>query len=63
MATETELWDPIASRRKGVLGTIKRSGLPQLTSVLCLPEPGHEQRMFMPSRTGVALRQGGLSCQ
>jgi PPOX class probable F420-dependent enzyme len=39
MATETELWDLIASRREGVLGTIKRGGLPQLTNVLYLPEP------------------------
>ena len=40
MAAETELWDLIASRREGVLGTIKRSGLPQLSNVLYLPESG-----------------------
>jgi len=40
MPTETELWDLIASRREGVLGTIKRSGLPQLSNVLYLPESG-----------------------
>ena len=40
MATEIELWDLIASRREGVLGTVKRSGLPQLSNVLYLPEPG-----------------------
>jgi PPOX class probable F420-dependent enzyme len=40
MATETELRELIASRREGVLGTIKRGGLPQLSNVLYLPEPG-----------------------
>ena len=40
MPAETELWDLIASRREGVLGTIKRSGLPQLSNVLYLPGPG-----------------------
>jgi PPOX class probable F420-dependent enzyme len=40
MADETDLWDLIASRREGVLATIKRDGLPQLTNVLYLPEPG-----------------------
>jgi PPOX class probable F420-dependent enzyme len=40
MAAETELWELIASRREGVLGTIKRGGLPQLSNVLYLPEPG-----------------------
>jgi PPOX class probable F420-dependent enzyme len=40
MAAETELWDLIASRREGVLATIKPGGLPQLTNVLYLPEPG-----------------------
>jgi PPOX class probable F420-dependent enzyme len=40
MAAETELWDLIASRREGVLGTVKRGCLPQLTNVLYLPEPG-----------------------
>jgi PPOX class probable F420-dependent enzyme len=40
MATETELWELIASRREGVLATIRRSGLPQLSNVLYLPEPG-----------------------
>jgi PPOX class probable F420-dependent enzyme len=39
MPAETELWDLIASRREGVLATIKRSGLPQLSNVLYLPEP------------------------
>lgn len=40
MPTETELWDLIAARREGVLGTIKRGGLPQLSNVLYLPDPG-----------------------
>jgi PPOX class probable F420-dependent enzyme len=40
MAAESELWDLIASGREGVLGTVKRGGLPQLTNVLYLPEPG-----------------------
>src|ERR1700728_4440471 len=40
MAAETELWDLIASGREGVLATIKRGGLPQLSNVLYLPEPG-----------------------
>jgi hypothetical protein len=40
MATETELWDLIASRREGVLTTIRRGGLPQLSNVLYLPGPG-----------------------
>jgi PPOX class probable F420-dependent enzyme len=39
MAAETELWGLIASRREGVLATIRRSGLPQLTNVLYLPGP------------------------
>jgi PPOX class probable F420-dependent enzyme len=39
MAAETELWDLIASRREGLLATIKRGGLPQLSNVLYLPEP------------------------
>jgi PPOX class probable F420-dependent enzyme len=38
MAAESELWDLIASGREGVLGTVKRGGLPQLTNVLYLPE-------------------------
>ena len=40
MAAETELRELIASRREGVLGTIKRGGLPQLSNILYLPEPG-----------------------
>ena len=40
MAAESELWDLIASGREGVLGTVKRGGLPQLSNVLYLPEPG-----------------------
>jgi PPOX class probable F420-dependent enzyme len=40
MAAESDLWDLIASGREGVLGTVKRGGLPQLTNVLYLPEPG-----------------------
>jgi PPOX class probable F420-dependent enzyme len=40
MPAETELWDLIASRREGVLATIRRGGLPQLTNVLYLPGPG-----------------------
>ena len=39
MAAETELWNLIASRREGLLATIKRSGLPQLSNVLYLAEP------------------------
>ncbi len=37
MATETELRALIAADREGVLATINRSGLPQLTNVLYLP--------------------------
>ena len=40
MAAETELRELIASRREGVLGTIKRGGLPQLSNILYLPDPG-----------------------
>jgi PPOX class probable F420-dependent enzyme len=40
MATETELWGLITSRREGVLTTIRRDGLPQLSNVLYLPGPG-----------------------
>ena len=40
MAAETELREMIASRREGVLGTIKRGGLPQQSNILYLPEPG-----------------------
>ncbi len=40
MAAESDLLDLIASGREGVLGTVKRGGLPQLTNVLYLPEPG-----------------------
>ena len=40
MPSDTELWDLIASRRQGVLAAIKRGGLPQLSNVLYLPEPG-----------------------
>jgi len=40
MASEFELWDLVASGREGVLGTVKRGGLPQLSNVLYLPEPG-----------------------
>src|ERR1700748_2166356 len=39
MAAETDLWDLIAAGREGVLATIKRGGLPQLSSVLYLPGP------------------------
>ena len=40
MAAETELRELIASRREGVLGTIKRGGLRQLSNILYLPDPG-----------------------
>ncbi len=40
MATETELRALIAAMREGVLATINRSGVPQLTNVLYLPGPG-----------------------
>ena len=40
MATEAELRALIAAGREGVLATINRSGLPQLTNVLYLPGPG-----------------------
>jgi PPOX class probable F420-dependent enzyme len=40
MPAESELWQLIASRRQGVLATVKQGGLPQLTSVLYLPGPG-----------------------
>jgi hypothetical protein len=36
MPAESELWDLVASRREGVLATIKRGGLPQL-------QPGRNQ--------------------
>jgi PPOX class probable F420-dependent enzyme len=39
MATETELRALIAVGREGVLGTIKRNGLPQLSNVLYVPGP------------------------
>jgi PPOX class probable F420-dependent enzyme len=39
MPAESELWDLVASRREGVLATITRGGLPQLTNVLYLPGP------------------------
>ena len=40
MAAEGELWDLIASGREGVLATIRRGGLPQLSNVLYLPGAG-----------------------
>src|ERR1700735_5849767 len=40
MAAESELWDLIARGREGVVGTVRRGGLPQLSNVLYLPEPG-----------------------
>jgi pyridoxamine 5'-phosphate oxidase-like protein len=40
MATETELRGLITAGREGVLGTINRDGLPQLSNVLYLPGPG-----------------------
>ena len=40
MPAESELWDLVASRREGVLGTVRRDGLPQLSNVLYLPGPG-----------------------
>jgi PPOX class probable F420-dependent enzyme len=40
MPAEGELWDLVASRREGVLATIRHDGLPQLTNVLYLPGPG-----------------------
>lgn len=39
MAAESELWDLIARGSEGVLVTVKRGGLPQLSNVLYLPEP------------------------
>jgi PPOX class probable F420-dependent enzyme len=39
MATETELRALISAGREGVLSTIKRDGLPQLSNVLYLPAP------------------------
>jgi PPOX class probable F420-dependent enzyme len=40
MATVTDLRALIAAGREGVLATINRSGVPQLTNVLYLPGPG-----------------------
>lgn len=40
MATQTELRTLITDNREGVLGTINRNGLPQLSNVLYLPGPG-----------------------
>jgi hypothetical protein len=48
MPAETELRDLVASRRGGVLGTIKRSGLPQLSNVLYLPGPTGARRLPGP---------------
>src|ERR1700753_54901 len=39
MPAESELWDLIAAGREGVLAAVRRSGLPQLTNVLYLPDP------------------------
>ena len=50
MATETQLRALIAAGREGVLATINRSGLPQLTNVLYLPGPGgHVARISTPA--------------
>lgn len=54
MPTETELWDLIASGREGVLGTIGRGGLPQLTNVLYLP--GSDGRTARISTTANRLK-------
>jgi PPOX class probable F420-dependent enzyme len=40
MPAESELWDLVAAGREGVLAAVRRSGLPQLTNVLYLPDPG-----------------------
>jgi PPOX class probable F420-dependent enzyme len=40
MATEADLRTLIAAGREGVLATVNRSGLPQLSNVLYLPDPG-----------------------
>jgi PPOX class probable F420-dependent enzyme len=46
MATDTELRTLITAGREGVLGTINRGGLPQLSNVLYLPAPdGHTVRI------------------
>jgi PPOX class probable F420-dependent enzyme len=46
MATETELRALITAGREGVLGTINRDGLPQLSNVLYLPgSDGHTVRI------------------
>ena len=40
MASEAELWGLITAGRQGVLATVKRGGLPQLSNVLSLPGQG-----------------------
>ena len=59
MATETELRALIAAGREGVLATINRSGLPQLTNVLYLPCFGG--RTARISTTGDRLKARNLA--
>src|ERR1700761_256232 len=40
MASDTELWALVAAGREGVLATVRRGGLPQLSNVLYLPGDG-----------------------
>ena len=59
MASEAELRALIAAGREGVLATINRSGLPQLTNVLYLPGPGgHVARI---STTAGRLKAANLA--
>jgi PPOX class probable F420-dependent enzyme len=59
MASEAELRALIASAREGVLATINRSGLPQLTNVLYLSGPGG--RTARISTTADRLKARNLS--
>jgi PPOX class probable F420-dependent enzyme len=59
MASEAELRALIAAGREGVLATINRSGLPQLTNVLYLPGPGG--RTARISTTADRLKAANLS--
>jgi PPOX class probable F420-dependent enzyme len=59
MADETGFWNLIASGRESVLGTINRSGLPQLSNVLYLPATNG--RMVRISTTADRLKARNLT--
>src|SRR6201996_1112240 len=59
MATEIQLRSLIAAGREGVLGTINRSGLPQLSNVLYLP--GADGRAARISTTADRLKARNLA--